>query len=92
MTTIGPNNHRIYVDGNEVVRVFSAGADTNSVSNVFGLTANPENTEVYIGARPAGGGSGYFAGEIPIVKIYNRVLTAAEVEQNFNALRGRFGI
>jgi hypothetical protein len=27
-----------------------------------------------------------------MVKIYNRVLTAAEVQQNFNAQRGRYGI
>jgi len=31
-------------------------------------------------------------GRIPQVSIYNRVLSAAEVEQNFNATRYRFGI
>lgn len=31
-------------------------------------------------------------GRIYQLKVYNRVLTAAEVQQNFNALRGRFGI
>lgn len=31
-------------------------------------------------------------GNIPAVKIYNRALAAAEIQQNFNALRGRFGI
>ena len=31
-------------------------------------------------------------GQIAAVKIYNRVLTAAEISQNFNALRGRYGI
>jgi hypothetical protein len=31
-------------------------------------------------------------GEISAVRIYNRALTAAEVRQNFNALRGRYGI
>ena len=34
----------------------------------------------------------FFNGIIPVAKVYNRVLTAAEVQQNFNALRGRFGI
>lgn len=34
----------------------------------------------------------YFPGTIHQVKLYNTVLTAAEVQQNFNALRGRFGI
>jgi len=33
-----------------------------------------------------------FKGNIAIFKIYNRALTASEIQQNFNALRGRFGI
>jgi hypothetical protein len=31
-------------------------------------------------------------GDIASAKMYSRVLTAAEVQQNFNALRGRYGI
>lgn len=31
-------------------------------------------------------------GDVSIVKIYNRALTATEVLQNFNALRGRYGL
>jgi hypothetical protein len=34
----------------------------------------------------------YFAGDIPSIQIYNRALSAAEIQQNFNALRGRYGI
>lgn len=38
-------------------------------------------------------GTGYnFNGKIPMMKIYNRTLTAPEVAQNFNAVRGRYGI
>ena len=33
-----------------------------------------------------------FSGNIATTKIYNRALTATEVLQNFNALRGRFGV
>lgn len=32
------------------------------------------------------------AGDISMVKIYNRALTAAEIKQNFNAHRGRYGL
>lgn len=41
-----------------------------------------------------GGGGGYkFNGRLAVIKVYkNRGLTAAEAAQNFNALRGRFGI
>ena len=34
----------------------------------------------------------YWNGSIDAGAIYNRALTAAEVQQNFNALRGRYGI
>lgn len=34
----------------------------------------------------------FFVGKIPIVQIYNRALTDQEVKQNFNAIRGRYGI
>lgn len=33
-----------------------------------------------------------FPGDISVVRIYNRALTADEVSQNFNALRNRYGI
>jgi len=35
---------------------------------------------------------GYFGGNIAITRFYNRALSSAEVLQNFNANRGRFGI
>jgi len=49
-----------------------------------------DSLDTYIGAY--GAGSNLFDGDIPVVQIYNRALTASEVQQNFNALRGRFGI
>jgi hypothetical protein len=38
------------------------------------------------------GGGRFLNGSISNSTVYNRALTAAEVQQNFNALRGRFGI
>ena len=34
----------------------------------------------------------FWGGNIAVTQIYNRALSAAEITQNFNALRGRFGI
>lgn len=34
----------------------------------------------------------YYDGKMPIIQIYNRQLTAAEVQSNFNALRQRYGL
>lgn len=35
---------------------------------------------------------GVFTGDIAIAKIYNRALSSIEIKQNFEALRGRYGI
>jgi hypothetical protein len=37
------------------------------------------------------GNSEFFSGDLPIVRLYNRALTQAEVIQNFNAQKARFG-
>ncbi len=55
----------------------------------FGSYANGGNTG-FIGR--ATDGVGRFNGYISFVHVYNRALSAAEIQQNFNALRGRFGI
>jgi hypothetical protein len=39
------------------------------------------------------GSRGYFYnGNIAIVRVYNRVLSASEVAQNYNATKTRFGL
>jgi hypothetical protein len=48
------------------------------------------NTNMFVGARA--GTSYQFAGNISDVKLYNKALSAAEIQQNFEALRGRYGI
>jgi hypothetical protein len=63
------------------------------------LTGTPQQTQtsylgtgtVRIGATYSGGGN-YANGRFSSVKIYNKVLTASEIKQNFEALRGRYGI
>jgi hypothetical protein len=45
-----------------------------------------------IGLRHTGGSGACLAGNISQVSIYNNALSAEEVLQNFNALRGRYGI
>ncbi len=33
----------------------------------------------------------YFDGDIPVVKIYNRALSASEILSNYRALKSRYG-
>jgi hypothetical protein len=62
---------------------FWAGAFINVTTLDIGQTAN---------AAQATWVPSYFDGDIPTCKLYSRTLTAAEVMQNFNAARGRYGI
>jgi hypothetical protein len=51
---------------------------------------NPYN--VRLGSNEQGSGGRFWPGRISGVQFYNRVLSAQEVLQNFNALRGRYGV
>jgi len=59
-----------------------------------GLTSTmPSLTQVSLGAYNAGGGpSLYYSGTIPVTKIYNREISAAEVKQNYNKYKTRFNL
>ena len=57
-------------------------------TNITGGGAGPNG--FVLGAYLAGGPSEYGAGTITVLLVYNRVLTDAEIDQNFNAQRTRF--
>jgi hypothetical protein len=84
VVTYDKSYQRMYKNGIEVYnRAQSGDMGTNSVV-------------LSMGARgvDSGGNSGYnfFPGQIPVVKVYKKALTANEVATNFQALRYRFGI
>ena len=73
---------------------FSAGAIyqfTNNVKTTGTTTQGDAATgnSINIGQESS---DRQFAGGIAFMRIYNRALTDSEVTQNFNALRGRYGI
>jgi hypothetical protein len=63
------------------------GALENTNSSTTAFTGNGE---ILIGAY--GTGSNVFSGNISNIQAYNRALSASEIQQNFNATRGRYGI
>lgn len=72
------NEVKLYVNGSLIETVsFSGTANVNSSVNTYG------------GVRHVGT---YINCNISVAHLYNRALSASEVAQNFNALRGRFGI
>jgi len=69
---------KIYLNGNEV---FSEAATGNIVTT---------DSNVNIGGEPSQ--AFFFSGKISNAILYNQALSASQVTQNFNALRGRYGI
>ena len=83
---------------NHVVCTFSSGTvkfyingNLDSTKTMTATSFIPGGSILKIGRR-AFSNSANYAGKIGNLSIYNRVLSAQEVKQNFNALRGRFGI
>ena len=75
----GSNQFKAYINGEYKAAV----TDTTNYSN--------SSTEASIGRRYSG--SEFIDGKIPIVRIYKgKALTAAEVKQNFNAQKARYGL
>lgn len=72
----------IYKNG---VFVASTAAPTGSVTGAAALC-------IGCNTSAAGGRNVFWDGGVYNVSLYNRALTAAEVAQNFNALRGRYGV
>ena len=72
----GSGYKKLYLNGSEVVSGTNTGTNTGSTTR-------------YIGGR---GSSFSFNGKIPLVRVYTAALSAAQVLQNFNAQKSRFGL
>jgi len=66
--------------------VFDVSIDTGAISWT-GVNYNPG-----IGSTPEGSNNYTFQGRIATAQIYNRALNDVEVLQNYNALKGRYGL
>ena len=91
--TLNAWNNAVYnFDSSTSPEIFTAyvnGINTGTSTSHF--SGNFESGSNFrIGMRPAGGGQ--FSGRIACAMLYNKSLTEAEVKQNYNALKGRFGL
>lgn len=69
---------RLYVNGE---------LDSSTTANSVGTWSNTGVLQI------GGEGNGYFPNmELPVFKIYNKVLSTSEIKQNFNAYKNRFDI
>jgi hypothetical protein len=68
------------------------GSTTASVAHVRDFSGAGLYYGIMLGDTTNLGDGSYLAGNWSILKVYNRALTQAEVQQNYNATRGRYGI
>jgi hypothetical protein len=74
---------------NTTARLYLNGVQTGSTTTGGPVTLN-STQPLQIGTR--GIPSNWYNGNIAQVSIYNRALTAQEIQQNFNATKSRFGL
>lgn len=80
-----------YSAPNTTMKIFTNGAET-ATGTFSGIQGN-YSLGFMVGDGNNANSSWYpFPGRIGAVKVYNRTLTTSEITQNFNALRGRYGI
>lgn len=89
---ISPSQVGYYIDG---IRL--SGSANHAITNNTPTSGNSGLPLSVMTLYPYGvgwgGNTGFsVAGNVAIVKIYNKILSATEVVQNFNATRARFGI
>ncbi len=68
------------------------GAQKNSDSATGTIVTNNGGMSIGVYGGYNGSRGYYYNGDIAIVRVYNKVLTSTEVLNNYNALKGRFGL
>lgn len=78
---------------NTTMKIFSNGVET-ATGTFAGAQSNYTGVNFMIGDGNNGSNTNWypFKGRVDNVRVYNRTLTAAEIQQNFNASRGRYGV
>jgi len=69
------SNVKFYIDG--------------AYDGVSSLSLNTANAPLYVGS-PVWGGNGHMNGNVSQTLLYNRELSATEINQNYNATKGRY--
>lgn len=86
----GWKNITVTYNGSTTILIYENGLQTQTLA--LSAACNTTSSTVYIGSVNPSINSWYFDGNISQVLMYNSVLTASQISQNFNALRGRYGI
>jgi hypothetical protein len=73
-------------------RLYISGVLANSDTQTGTIATNTNGMSIGVYGGFNGGRGYYYNGNIAIVRVYNRVLSASEIRQNYNAQKARFGL
>jgi hypothetical protein len=76
--------------GSRILYINGVQVNSNATTGTLSTNGNGMSIGAYGGT--SGSNAYYYNGSLSICRVYNRVLSPAEVLQNFNAQRGRYGI
>ena len=79
------------ITGSSTIKIYVNGSLLSSTTVNPTNAVNDNATNVSVGSR-FNGGTSVWNGKIATARIYTRTLSAAEVLQNYNATKGRFGL
>ena len=83
--------HLVAMRDNGICKIYLNGSQNGTTIDATGIVLNGRNSSIIrIGSVQEA--SVLYNGKIARMSIYNRALTPQEIQQNFNATRGRFGI
>jgi len=85
--TYDGSNQRLYLNGSQVRSWATTGSIVYDTNNTLLAIGNDWNGSGYNTGASIG-----IQGRLSNVKIYNRALTASEIQQNYNATKSRFGL
>jgi len=82
-----------YDKSTQAMKVYTNGVLETSTTNTQGGVTASSSLNWYLGTVPGGWQSVTYSDvDIPIFKLYNRILSDSEVKQNYNAYKNRFDI
>jgi hypothetical protein len=94
--TVGTWYHLSHTYDGTIQRLYINGVQVQTKNTSGLISYNVNNTKLVIGGDYNSGYDGGLTarmnGKISIVRIYDRALSASEILQNYNALKGRFGL
>ena len=94
--TSGWQNFTAIYNGNGLVysnfKFYLNGQEAATTDPTFGSPTVVPTTQTFSVGRGGTENEGYYNSNIAQVSIYNRALTASEIQQNYNATKGRYGL